>query len=166
MNNSETFVFTKLPQNKEELMSLPEADLTTAYKTAALAMVSLLVFEKDPDNCFSMLDALRGPDPLSAYAKSFIKERLAEKTYKVNSFFKGATTENGYIPSEPYTITVTDNPYSFSEENWATVYVKSAGADSERGIKLRKKPSTGQWFLNDILCLSDIKEPATTDPWA
>ena len=35
-----------------------------------------------------------------------------------------------------------------------------------RSIKLRKKPSTGQWFLNDIQCLSDIRVPASEDPWA
>lgn len=29
MNNSETFVFSKLPQNMEELMALPEADLSS-----------------------------------------------------------------------------------------------------------------------------------------
>ena len=49
---------------------------------------------------------------------------------------------------------------------WATMFVKSSGADSPRQIKLRKKPSTGQWFLNDIQCLSDIKVPANLDPWA
>lgn len=166
MNNSETFVFSKLPQNMEELMALPEADLSSAYKTAALSMVALLAYEKNPEMCFSMLDALRGPEPLSAYGKSFIKDRLEGKEYKVKSFFHGATVQNGYEPIAPYTITVTDNPTSFAEENWATVYVKSAGADSERGIKLRKKPSTGQWFLNDLLCLSDIKVPASADPWA
>lgn len=166
MNNSETFVFTKLPQNVEELMALPEADLLSPYKTAALSMVALLMFEKDAEASFSMLDALRGPEPLTPYGKSFIKERLMGKEYKVKSFFQGATVENGYEPSAPYTITVTDNPYSFTEENWATVYVKSAGADSERGIKLRKKPSTGQWFLNEIMCLSDIRVPVSADPWA
>ena len=51
-------------------------------------------------------------------------------------------------------------------ENRAMLYVKSSGADNPRGIKLRKKPSTGQWFLNDIQCLSEIKEPAEEDPWA
>ena len=166
MNYSETFIFAKIPQNKEELMALPEADLSSPYKTAALSLVALLMFEKDPETSFSMLDALRGPESLSVYGKSFIKERLLGKEYKVKSFFSGATVENGYEPTAPYTITVSDNPYSFNEENWAIVYVKSAGADSEREIKLRKKPSTGQWFLNDLLCLSDIRVPAAEDPWA
>lgn len=166
MNNSFTFTFASLPQNAEELMALPEADLQSPHKTAALSLVALLMYEKNPETCFSMLDALRGPDPMNPFGKQFIKDRLSGKEYKVKSFFQGATVENGYEPTAPYTITVTDNPYSFPEENWATVYVKSAGADSERGIKLRKKPSTGQWFLNDIQCLSDIRIPAAADPWA
>ncbi len=63
-------------------------------------------------------------------------------------------------------IEVDVTPYSFDTENWATMYVKSAGADAPRSIKLRKKPSTGQWFLNEIQCLSDIRVPAAEDPWA
>ncbi|MGP1429241.1 MAG: DUF6935 domain-containing protein [Fusobacterium sp.] len=59
-----------------------------------------------------------------------------------------------------------ENPYSFSSENYATLYIQSGGADSQRLIKLRKKLSTGQWFLNEILCLSDIRIPYSTDPWA
>ena len=73
---------------------------------------------------------------------------------------------NGYTPAMPYTIKVRDNPYSYPEENWATMHIKSSGADSDRQIKLRRKPSTGQWFLNEIQCLSDIRVPAEADPWA
>ena len=73
---------------------------------------------------------------------------------------------NGYTPVMPYTITVHDNPYSYPEENWATMHIKSSGADSDRQIKLRRKPSSGQWFLNEIQCLSDIRVPVGADPWA
>ena len=54
----------------------------------------------------------------------------------------------------------------FDNENWATLWVKSSGADNERQIKLRRKPSTGEWFLNEIQCLSDVRPPASEDPWA
>ena len=84
----------------------------------------------------------------------------------MSSFFEGAAPENGYQPVQPYSIVVSDNPYSYPDENWATLYVKSSGADNARGIKLRRKPSTGQWFLNEIQCLSDIRLPVEEDPWA
>lgn len=113
-----------------------------------------------------MLDFLKGPEPVSPFEKQFIRDRLVGKEYKVLSFFAGTSPENGYKPSMPYTITVSENPYSYAQENWATLYVKSSGADSERPIKLRKKPSTGQWFINDIQCLADIKVPVSEDPWA
>ena len=40
------------------------------------------------------------------------------------------------------------------------------GPENPRPIKFRKKPSTGQWFLNDIQCLDDIRVPVSEDPWA
>ncbi|MBQ4560939.1 MAG: hypothetical protein IJA55_01250 [Clostridia bacterium] len=160
------FIFTSLPTNLDELKELPEAVLNSPFKTAALTIAVLCNFEKNPDATFEMLDFLKGPESVSEYEKQFIRERLKGKGYKVYSYFAGTSPENGYTPIKPYTVSVTENPYSFPDENWATLYVKSSGADSPRGIKLRRKPSTGQWFLNDIQCLSDIRVPAADDPWA
>lgn len=165
-NASETFVFADLPKNLEQLKALPEAALNTPFQTAALAIAVLGCFEQDPETAFEMLDYLKGPAPASPFEKQFIRERLKGKAYKIFSFFWESSPENGYSPMVPYTITVSSNPYSFDNENWATLYVKSSGADSPRGIKLRKKPSTGQWFLNELQCLSDIRVPAEQDPWA
>ncbi len=158
--------FNTLPGNLDELKALPEANLDSPFKTVALTMAALCSFESNFDGMVEMLDFLKGPDSVSNYEKQFIRERLNGKQYKVNSFFAGATPENGYAMSVPYTIEVKDNPYSYTEENWATMYVKSSGADSERTVKLRKKPSTGQWFLVEIQCLSDIRVPVASDPWA
>lgn len=158
--------FNELPKSLDELKNLPEASLDTPFKTVALTMAVLCNFESNFDDMVEMLDFLKGPDSVSNYEKQFIKERLNGKQYKVHSFFKGATPENGYVMATPYSIEVKDNPYSYTEENWATMYVKSSGADSERSIKLRKKPSTGQWFLVEIQCLSDIRVPVASDPWA
>jgi len=164
-NQGKTITIQKLPTSVEELQALPEASLQDCYGTVALAIAVLCNYEADPAGTIAMLDVLRGPDPMSAYGKQFLRDRLRGKAYKPRSFFKGATPENGYTPSQPYTITVTSNRYSFDEENWATLYVKSGGADSPRPVKLRKKPSTGQWFINDIQCLADIRVPAEEDPW-
>ena len=165
-NRTESFTFSALPANLAELQALPEASLDSAFKTTALTIVALCAYEKDPDACIEMLNFLKGPAEVSTYEKGFIKERLNGKFYKTFSFFEGATPENGYKPTTPYVIKVSENPYSFDEENWATLYVTSGGADNPRPIKLRKKPSTGQWFLNDIQCLADIRVPVADDPWA
>lgn len=161
-----SFTFVKLPENVDELQNLPEAMLDSPFKTTALTLAALCRYEKDSESCIEMLNYLKGPGEVSTFEKQFIKERLTGKGYKPFSFFEGATPANGYLPKLPYNITVTASPYSYPDENWATLYVTSSGADSPRGIKLRKKPSTGQWFLVEIQCLSDIRIPAEEDPWA
>ena len=165
-NNKETFTFNSLPTNVEELKALPEASLDTPFKAVALALAALCNYEKDTAATLEMLDFLNGPEPVSEYQKQFYKDRLVGKQYKVFSFFEGATPDNNYTPNTPYVISVSDNPYSYPEDNWATLYVQSSGADSLRPVKLRKKPSTGQWFINDIQCLTDIRIPKSADPWA
>ena len=162
----QTFTFAQLPKTLAQLQALPEAALDSPYATAALAIAALCRFEGDEAAMHEMLDFLKGPESLSNLEKQFLRDRLRGKAYKSFSFFAGATPENGYAPQQPYRITVCANPYSFQNENWATLYVRSGGADSPRPVKLRKKPSTGQWFLNEIQCLSDIRLPQAEDPWA
>ena len=165
-NHTETFTFDALPQTLEALQALPEAKLDTAFKTTALTILALSRYESDPQTAYAMLSWLKGPEDFSTSEKSFLQDRLRGKEYKVRSFFEGASPENDYTPNKPYVISVIENPYSFDNENWATLYVSSGGADNPRNIKLRKKPSTGQWFLNDIQCLSDIRLPKSEDKWA
>ena len=165
-NHTEKFTFGTLPTSVAELQALPEASLDPAFKTAALTVAALCRYEQDPDATIAMLNFLKGPAEVTPYEKQFIKERLTGKYYIPRSYFQGATPQNGYQPTAPYTIAVEENPYSFDNENWATLYVRSGGADNPRGIKLRKKPSTGQWFLNDIQCLSEIRLPTAEDAWA
>lgn len=165
-NHSESFTFALLPTNVLQMQALPEASLDSAFKTAALTIVALCRYEENPEEAIEMLNFLKGPAEVSTYEKQFIRERMTGKMYKARSFFAGATPQNGYTPTTPYIISVSENPYSFDEENWATLYVTSGGADNPRPIKLRKKPSTGQWFLNDIQCLADIRIPTAEDPWA
>jgi len=165
-NHTEKFTFAALPANVEEMKALPEAKMDTAFKTTALTILALNRYEEDPAAAIAMLSFLKGPEEFGGREQSFLKDRLSDKGYKVRSFLGGATPANNYTPTKPYTVAVSENPYSFDEENWATLYVTSGGADNPRPIKLRKKPSTGQWFLNDIQCLSDIRVPASEDKWA
>ncbi len=165
-NEVQTFTFAKIPKTLEELKALPEAKLDTPFKCVALTMVALLNYKENPEEMFKMLDYLNGPEPVSPYTRTFIHDRLKDKEFVVASFFKGSSVSNDYTPTEPYTIDVKANPYSFDNENYATLWVKSSGADNERSIALRKKPSTGEWFFREIQCLGDIRKPVSKDSWA
>ena len=167
---SNTYTYESLPQNLEELKQLPGAEeLTDPYAVAALTVAALTRYGESVSDCIEMLNYLKGPEPLSGYEKQFLRDRLRGKEYKPFSYFQGATPQNNYTPNTPYKITVKSNQYSFTKDGsgheWCTLWVTSGGADSPRSIKLRKKGSTGQWFLNEIQCLSDIRTPAADDPW-
>ena len=159
-----TFRFASLPKNDAELLALPEAALSDPFMTAALTAAALCRYEASPDACVQMLNVLRGPRPLSVFETQFLRDRLAGKGYKPFSYFAGATPANNYTPDVPYTVTVRDNPYSYQNDGYATLYLTSGGADSPRPVTLRKKGE--QWMLWEQLLLADIRTPAKDDPWA
>lgn len=162
----ETFTFTSIPASVAELQALPESDLSSPFKTCALTMLVLLNYPNNVDETINMLNYLKGPAPMTPYEISFLKERLNGKEYVIRSYFEGASVDNNYIPNEPLKITITDNPYSYPEAGYAYLWLRSSGADSERQIKCRLKPSTGQWFMLENLALADIRIPKAADPWA
>ena len=115
-----------------------------------------------------MLNWLRGPRPLTAYDMQFIRDRLRGKDYLPRSYFSGATPENNYTPVQPLVVTVIETAHSNDQgaEGYITLYLDCGGADSPRPIRLRHKPSTGQWFLWEQFLLPGIRTPAPANPWA
>lgn len=162
-NKSETFTFQSLPESLDELKELPEAALDTPFKTAALILCALCAYSKDEEVGKEMLNWLKGPQPLSNVELQFFKERITGRTHVPFSYFAGAKPDNDYTPDEPFTLTISDNPYSYQNQNYAVMHLKSGGADSPRQIKLRKKGN--QWFLWEQFVLVDIRAPKSADPW-
>ena len=164
---SKTFTFNSIPANVAELQNIPEAEMKTPFETAALAVLALCRYEESESDCIAMLDYLKGPSPTTAYDRQFIKDRLVGKYYVPRSYFAGTSPANNYKADSPLTITVSDTPYSYTEENYATMWIVSSGADSPRSISLRLKPSAGVWFVNEYKgLLPDIRKPVAEDPWA
>lgn len=162
---AQTFTFAALPESVDQLKALPEASLDTPFKAAALTVCALCAYAAAPQIGTDMLNFLKGPQPLSVYEQQFIKDRLSDgKTYVPFSYFDGATPENDYTPARPFTVTVSSNPYSFSDEGYATLHIMSGGADSPRQVKLRQKGE--QWFLWEQFLLPDIRKPRSQDSWA
>ena len=154
--------FDALPQTAAEV-----APCQTPEETAALTVAALVRYTEDQEAGIAMLNVLRGPRPLSPQDIQLLKDQLLkDRNYVARSHFNGATPDNDYTPIEPYSVTVSDNPNSYMTEGYATLYIRSGGADSPRPITLRKKSSTGEWFLwNHVGLLPGIRVPASQDPW-
>ncbi|MBP3203999.1 MAG: hypothetical protein IJ147_11700 [Lachnospiraceae bacterium] len=159
--------WNSLPKNLAELKALPEADLKTPEGTAALAIAALCVYPQDKEECYRMLDFLRGPRPMSPMDKQFIRDRFMDgKDYIPRSYFKGATPQNNYTPDQPYVIELKDSAAPMADQGYKILLAHSGGADSDRSITLRNKPSTGEWFLWDQMLLAGIRIPVSQDDWA
>ncbi|MDO4842069.1 MAG: hypothetical protein Q3982_05275, partial [Phoenicibacter congonensis] len=112
----EVFTFAVLPESLAELQALPEANLDTPYKTAALTVLALCVYAADKTIRTEMLNWLRGPRPLNGQEISFLNDRFRDgKTYLPFTYFAGSTPDNNYTPTQPYTITV-ESKYVSAEE--------------------------------------------------
>lgn len=158
-------VFQTLPKTASELKSMLKIDFTSPYHVAALFIAAICVYSENKDECFRMVDALKGPQKVSVMEKQFIHNRMMGKSeYLGKAYLAGATPENDYTPAIPYTVIVEENLDTFAEDEYATVYLRTSGADSPRPVKLRKKGD--QWFLWEHTELFiDIHKPISSDPW-
>lgn len=163
-NKKEKIVFSSLPSTFEEFASLPQAALSTPFDTAAMTVLAFCYYPQNKDLALQMVNYLRGPRPLSG-DMSFIADRFRDSDYVPRSYFEGSTPANDYTPDEPYTIVVTENPYSYQNEGYATLYITSGGADSPRSVQLRKAKD-GKWYLWEQFILVGIRQPESSNPWA
>ena len=164
-NKSEAIPIAEIPATFEAFTALPQAQMQTPFDTAAMTVVAFCVYPFNKDLSMQMLNYLRGPRPISGVEASFIADRFRDKDYVPRSYFKGATPDNDYEPQTPYTIVVSENPYSYENEGYAKLYLTSGGADSPRAVQLRQAKD-GKWYLWEQFILVDIRQPESADPWA
>ena len=164
-NKKEKIVFSSLPSSFEEFASLPQAALSTPFETAAMTVLAFCYYPQNKDLALQMVNYLRGPRPLSGGDMSFIADRFRDSDYVPRSYFEGSTPANDYTPAEPYTIIVSESPYSYQNEGYATLYITSGGADSPRSVQMRKAKD-GKWYLWEQFILVGIRQPESANPWA
>lgn len=163
----ESFKFSSLPQSLEELQSLPEASLDTPYKTAALVVLALCAYTANRETGTEMLNWLRGPRPLNGQDISFLNDRFRDgKTYLPFTYFSGSAPDNGYTPTQPYTLIIQSDHTSNDEAGYMKLFIPCGGADAPRPIKLRQRGSDGKWFLWEQYLLTGVQLPKEQDPWA
>ncbi|MBR3382200.1 MAG: hypothetical protein IKG85_04100 [Clostridia bacterium] len=167
---TKTLTFNTLPEDLNQLKALPGADLKDPYSVAALSVLALCEFAKNREASIEMLNYLKGPRPLSQMEINFMNDRFMDGVdYIPRSYLGGTSPDNDYTPTVPYTVTV--NEFAHSRDNYKDgylrIFIRSSGADSERFLDLRLKPSTGQWFLWEFSgMLLGIRIPTSKNEWA
>jgi hypothetical protein len=168
-NQPVSIVFASMPETLAEFTALPQAALSTPFDTAAMSIAALCVYSLNKDETIAMINFLRGPNPMSPRDVSFLADRMAQNSkagFLGASYFNGATPQNDYTPAEPYTVTVSENPYSYDTQGCAKLFVKSGGGDSPRAVTSRLAKD-GKWYLWEYSSLLvDIRAPESTNPWA
>ena len=164
-NRSVDVVFPTLPENFEQFRALPQAALSTPSETAAMTVLALCFYPEYPEISMDMYRFVSGPRTINPAEYSFIKDRFRDADYVPRSYFKGAVPVNDYKPSEPYTVTVSENPYTYQNEGCAKMFLTSGGADSQRFVMLRKAKDD-KWYLWEQFILVGIRPPESTNPWA
>lgn len=156
---------SSVPTTSEEFSALPQNDLSKPENTCVMFLLALALYLKDSDAGVAALNTLRGPRPLSNYDIQFLRDRLRGKSYLPLAYFDGATPENNYVPSNPLTLEViADSRPQDIEEGYLRLFLKTAGADSPRPIKLRQKGNS--WYLWEYSSiLSGIRIPSEADAW-
>jgi len=162
---SRTFTFAALPESLAQMQALPEAARQDPFQAAALTVCALCVYAADRSIGTEMLNWLRGPRPLSAHDISFLNDRFREGHHVPFSYFAGATPENEYTPSQPFTLQIEAGPYADANPGYKKLHIRSGGADNPREIVLRQT-AEGKWCLWDQFLLVSIRQPKSENPWA
>ena len=168
MNNFEkgtrSIAFPSLPKTLTEFAALSQAAMQSPYDTAAMFVAALGVYNENKEEFVFMVNFLKGPAPLSQPDINFFRGKLTD--YLARSYFAGATPQNDYTPSQPYTVVVSDNTYSYATEGHAKLFVKCGGADSPRPVTMRLAKD-GKWYLTEYSSLMlGIRKPESSNPWA
>ncbi len=158
-------VFDKMPANLEEFKAMELMDLTKPENTCTMFLCALQLFVEDREVGVEAINILKGPVALSNYDINFLRDRFMDKPYMPLIYFEGAKPENNYTPDMPYTLEFAEDPRPQDvEEGYVRLYLRTAGADNPRHIKLRQKD--GNWYIWDYPgLLMDVRKPAKEDPW-
>ena len=160
--------YDKVGTTKEELEKI---DRSNPYNVVGAFVQTICSYDGN-DKFYDLVQYLVGDyQPLSALMKQQIKDRMSQNdksSYIGKSYFKGATPDNDYNPTLPIQLEVTENIYSDVEEGYKKLFVKSGGADNERGITVRLAKDGNYYVWSDSFMglLSDIRKPESTNPWA
>ncbi|MBN2890328.1 MAG: hypothetical protein JXL97_00540 [Bacteroidales bacterium] len=154
--NSQVVEIKKMPTTIDEFLEMRDNIANTPEGGATMFIIALKIYQENPElgaQCL-VISADRTRLQSGSVYKGFqlmpndfsrIKSQLSQYPYVVNSYFKGATPENGYTFNFPTQMDFSSNDYSGSvEEGDFKVFVQCYGADNPRPIRLIRNDK-GYW---------------------
>lgn len=162
--------YEKIIDSIEEIKRISKEN---EFVVSGLVVHALANYVNDREKALDMIQVLMDENiqPMSNLFKSQIDDRMRQNNkagYIAKSYFEGAVPENNYTPSIPFAINVETNPYTYQDQGYARMLIKSGGADSNRIITLRKTKDNRWLLFSDSVMglLADIRKPESENPWA
>jgi Domain of unknown function (DUF6935) len=154
--NAQVVEIKGMPTTVEEFVELRDKIANTPEGGAAMFVIAVKMYNENPEigeQCL-VIAADRSRLQSGTIYKGFslskvdmnsIKRQLGQYPFAPNSYFKGATPENGYKFEFPTQMDFSSNAYSGNkDEGKFKVFVKCYGADSPRPVTLIRN-NKGVW---------------------
>ena len=155
--------FNRFPATVEEFKQVRGQIGKEPHGAVALQMMAYEMYRRDRaigEACIRLNNSLSNVNqPISRLRELFGNDSNYARPYQIAAFLKGATPQNGYSPSKPYTVEVRVHPvnrYQYSNDYQTQVLYlqvltkgKSSGVEGVSVLKTLKpgEPSEGQYFI-------------------
>ena len=84
-----TYVFNEKITNLDQLKQL--VDFTDPFQVSSCVVMCLCNYANNVKDTIEMINYLKGPSPLSNYDIQFLRDRLANKPYLMESYIAGSS---------------------------------------------------------------------------
>ena len=147
--NTYTYTFSTIPTNVEELKQYNISGDDGRYKVLALYVMSLRTWKpENQTDCEEMIGYLCNKQ-LSVYEKQRLAEQMKKSKqylYLGNAFLNGATPANDYTPSQPYSITLTQDSVVDEDQIYIPANPSIPSPDQYRAFIYCKASDSGKWI--------------------
>lgn len=155
----------EIPTDLDQFLELRDEIAQTPQGGAAMFVVSMLLYEQDPElgmkaftisldrqKLYKDNNGYKGYMPDRTFQNN-VKSYFAPRMYIGRSYILGTSPEKGYrLAESPHNMQFSTNIHSEQPDGSMRVFIKSSGADSPRPVTL-KKNNRGIWKVSNYSSL-------------
>lgn len=180
LNTEASVSFPRFPANLEEFEQVREVLKETPQGAVAVQLMAMELYSRDPEagkQAFEMCNVASNVSSMVSRCYELFHYGPGsgyQRPYQVAAFLKGATPENGYNPTEPYTVRLKvsangatySNTYQAKVLSWV-IYTSASESGSRLGPEVIKTAKPGEpdgWIVFNSPCLvSSAREISFTE---